>query len=93
MQTFLRGHRVKVADDLGYSMSHFSGAGHEAIIEGSYGDLCGMYGPRANHKFSLVLLRDGAPFNKSAWYDESQLTLLSADRDAGEQIIQDYKKR
>jgi len=90
MQKFWRGVRVKIADKLHDSMSHFP-SGMEAIVEGSYSDLCHGHNGYGDKQYSLVLLREGKPYNTSAWYDESQLTLINPDRDAGERIIQQWR--
>lgn len=89
MQKFWRGMRVKISDEMPPSMFHFP-KGIEAIIDGSYTDLCSS---RGDDIYSLILLRDGKGYNSSAWYPESLLTLLDSDRDMGERIIQEYHSR
>ena len=37
-QKFLRGTKVKIAEDLGPHMQHFSGKGAEAIVEYTYAE-------------------------------------------------------
>ena len=91
-QKFFRGHRVKIADELPWSMSHFPGAGKEAIVDHSASDRhLGARGRRLEEYGLLVKTDTGWTY--SAWYDEEHLTLVDSDRDAGEQILQDYKGR
>lgn len=89
MQKFFRGHRVKIAAELPSYMSHFDGAGCEAIVRGSYADLCGSI--EGDIDYSLLILGDKPA--SCAWYEEGLLTLVSSDRDAGEMILQEYKNR
>ena len=84
-QRFFRGHRVKIADKLRNSMSHFE-SGCEAIVNHSYSD---RYGGDDNGSYGLLLLTKNPHY--VAWYDEGQLTLIDSDRDAGERILQRYK--
>jgi hypothetical protein len=73
-QKFNRGDHVKVADDLGPSMSHFQ-SGCEAIVIGSYRD---QYGGGANNEKEYTLHIKGG--GQSSWYREHQLTLIEASR-------------
>lgn len=68
-QKFHNGDHVKVADDLGPTMSHFT-AGVEAIVIGSYKD---QYGGDNTNDYTLHLKGGGL----CAWYRESQLTLIA----------------
>ena len=87
-QKFWRGERVKVADEMPVWMSHFE-AGCEAIVDHSYRD---MYGPGGSElEYSLLLLM---PYpRRVAWYPANLLTLVDADRDAGEAILQAYNEQ
>ncbi len=73
-QLFHRGDVVKVADDLGPSMSHFYGAGESAFVIGSYFDQFGGSpdSPNGGHSYTLMFPTHG----EVSWYYESQLTLL-----------------
>lgn len=73
MQRFNRGDWVKVADDLGPSMRHFT-AGCEAIVIGSYAD---QYGGNDHGSYTLHLKGEG----QCSWYYGTQLTLLEAGRE------------
>jgi hypothetical protein len=84
-QKFWRGERVKVADEMPVWMSHFE-AGCEAIVDYSYRD---MYGPGGSEReYSLLLLLPEP--RRVAWYPDELLTLVDADRDAGEELLQAY---
>lgn len=74
-QQFHRGDLVRVADDLGPSMKHFSGAGSEAVVVGSYVDQFGGDRPGGGG-YTLYLRGDGS----TSWYYESQLTLVEPGR-------------
>lgn len=87
VQKFKRGCRVKVDDVMPRHMSHFI-AGFEGIVEYTYAQ---EYGGGHIKSYSLIVLKDGKPVNTSAWYDESQLTLINADTAAGLAIIEAYK--
>lgn len=64
-----------------------------AIVVGSYSDQFGG-SDRQDRIYTLLTLdAKDRPVDKRAWYDEEQLTLVSADRDAGEAILQSYKRR
>lgn len=88
-QKFFRGQRVKFKPSLkkdGFSITPYSVAEamkHEAIIEGSYSDLCHGKG---FDTYSLLIL---APQHRSsAWWHESILELIDDDRAKGEELIQ-----
>jgi len=65
--------RVRVSDDLGPDMSHFSGKGKNATVQYTYAH---AYGGSDAKSYSLII--DGIGF--SAWYKEHQLTLLIDDQ-------------
>jgi len=71
-QKFSKGDWVRVADDLGPSMRHFT-AGCEAIVIGSYAD---QYGGDDITSYTLHLKGSG----RCSWYHEHQLTLIEAGR-------------
>lgn len=73
-QLFQRGDHIKIADDLGSSMAHFTG-GVEAIVIGSYTDQYGGI-ERGEHNYTLHLKGHG----RVSWYYESQLTLIEKNR-------------
>ena len=70
-QKFKRGNLVKIAKDLGDSMSHFEND-KEAIIVGSYADTYG--GNDTNSSYAVMFLDTGG---QSSWYYERQLTLIN----------------
>jgi hypothetical protein len=71
-QQFHKGDLVRVAHDLGPTMSHFK-ADCDAIIMGSYAD---QYGGSDRHSYTLYLKGDG----ETSWYDACQLTLIEHGR-------------
>jgi hypothetical protein len=73
MQKFHKGDHVKIADDLGPTMRHFT-AGVEAIVMGSYRD---QYGGRNTKSYTLHLKGAG----ETSWYEEYQLTLIESGRE------------
>ena len=87
-QKFLRGHKVHVnIPKTCIWMSHFD-TDVDAIVVGSYRD---QYGGTDCESYTLVLLdKKGVPYEECSWYEEYQLTLIDADRDKGEQILQSY---
>lgn len=72
-QLFHCGDHIKVADDLGPSMSHFK-SGVEAIVIGSFTDQCG--GERDDHSYTIHIKGHG----RVSWYYENQLTLIEKNR-------------
>jgi hypothetical protein len=87
-QKFPRGARVKVTDEMPSSMAHFQ-KGFEGIVEYTYAQ---KYNGDNVDSYSLIVLADGGkPVNSISWYKECQLTLISDDVEAGEQIIEEYK--
>lgn len=89
-QKYPRGTRVRVAEDLGPSMSHFEGKGEEAIVEYTYAQEYGWMGGTKDYtSYSLVLLNEmGLPYNSVSWYEEHQLTLIGIDIPEGLAIIE-----
>jgi len=82
-QKFFRGQRVHILydyDDV------------DAIIEGSYNELCGPTHPYSASSIYrvLILKEDGTPHYSIAWRNERCMTLVNNNRDKGEQLIQDY---
>lgn len=74
MQKFPKGALVRIAKDLGSSMSHFT-ADADAIVLGSYAE---QYGGSDTKSYTLHLKGRGS----SSWYYEHQLTLISLDQEA-----------
>lgn len=68
-QKFKRGDVVRIAKDLGPSMSHFQ-ADKDAIVLGSYRELCG--GGNGN-SYNVMFCDTGS---ECAWYEEWQLEFL-----------------
>lgn len=68
-QKFHIGSRVKIADNLGPGMSHFSGAGKSATVLYTYAHAYGGSGVK-----SYALDIDG--LGDCAWYEEHQLSLI-----------------
>ncbi len=69
-QKFPKGARVRIANKLGPTMCHFSGAGCDATVLYTYAER--YWG---NDITSYALDVDGS--GHSAWYKEHQLTLLT----------------
>jgi hypothetical protein len=85
-QKFKRGDLVKIADDLGESMSHFQSGCH-AIVEYSYAE---KYGGGGSHRdYSLLFETGGA----AAWYTEDQLTFIDHKPELMEQWIKAGNER
>jgi hypothetical protein len=74
-QKFHKGDLVRVADDLGPMMSHFT-AGIDAIVIGSYKDQYSGSGGHNEKEYTLHLKGQG----ECSWYWENQLTLLEKGR-------------
>ena len=70
-QKFKKYSLVKIADDLGPHMSHFT-SGVEAIVMYTYAS---KYGGPDNESYGLYLKGSG----ETAWYYENQLTLIDED--------------
>ena len=73
-QKFPVGSRVKIADDLGPAMRHFSGAGKLATVEYTYGH---AFSGGDVQQYSLDV--DG--IGSVAWYYESQLSTHHSEED------------
>lgn len=84
-QKFQKGDYVRVAKDLGSSMSHFP-SDCNAIVIGSYAD---QFGGKDIKSYTLFLENRG----ESSWYEEWQLELIEASRldllDEWEKLRQD----
>ena len=74
MQKFKKGDLVRIAKDLGSSMSHFQND-CEAIVMYSYND---RYGGGESQMKSFCLHIKGR--GETSWYEEHQLTLLESGR-------------
>jgi hypothetical protein len=75
-QKFPRGARVRIAKDLGRSMSHFP-SGKDATVQYTYAHAYGLSSVPSESKRRLgqySLNVDGV--GSVAWYDEDQLTLI-----------------
>jgi len=68
-QKFPNGSRVKIADDLGASMLHFSGRGKLATVKYVYAH---AYGGSDVTSYCLDIDGQGS----SSWYKEHQLTAI-----------------
>ena len=73
-QKFFKGDLVKIADDLGRSMSHFP-KGCEAVVIATYAELYSG-GSSDGTEYVLHILNEG----ENSWYKEHQLTLIEPDR-------------
>ena len=71
MQKFKKGSLVRIAKDLGDSMSHFT-ADRDAVVLYSYAEECGG---ENTDSYGLHIEGNG----HSAWYEEHQLTLIEED--------------
>jgi hypothetical protein len=87
-QKFLIGSRVKIADAMPRSMSHFT-KGVEAIVNGTYAQ---KYHGRNYSDYSLGIIKDGKIYNFSAWYPENLLTLVDDDTIKGMEMLEEYKE-
>lgn len=67
--TFKCADHVRIAEDLGYSMSHFE-KGCEAIVQYSYFD---CYGHGSKDEYSVLLKGRGSV----SWYRGDQLTIIT----------------
>jgi hypothetical protein len=86
-QKFLRGTRVKVDAIMPPSMTHFE-SDFIGIVDHTYSQ---AYSGNDITNYCLVQLnKQGQPINKIAWYKENQLTLVSDDTKAGEEILESY---
>lgn len=74
-QKYHHGDLVRVADNLGSSMSHFQ-SGCDAIVVGSYLDQYGGNGSDNDKVYTLYFRGRGT----SSWYYEHQLALVEANR-------------
>lgn len=72
MQKYQKGDHVKVAKELGDSMSHFQ-SDCEAIVIGSYSD---KYGGSNTSSYTIRIKGGG----EVSWYYENQLELIEAGR-------------
>jgi len=90
-QKFFRGQRVRVADDLGSMMRHFT-SGCDAIVVGSFSDQISSTSGADEESYTLLLKNEDGTTGTASWYEESQLTLVSDDRIRGEEILQKHKK-
>lgn len=59
-------------------MSHFAGL-CEAIVIGTYSEICGRDTPSSDKDYQLFILKHGER-GEAAWYDECQLTLLQINK-------------
>mgnify|MGYP003348488012 CR=1 FL=1 len=84
-QKFKRGDLVRIAKDLGASMAHFE-ADQDAIVMGSYRDLCGS-GPNNTKEYEVLLCKNG---DSHSWYYERQLTFI---KHVGEDAITALKDK
>ena len=78
MQKFFLGDLVRIADDLGVSMSHFP-SGQDAVVLYSYSEKYGR-GSAANDKCIGLFILKGKDKGEHAWYYDAQLTLIEEDR-------------
>jgi hypothetical protein len=74
-QKFFKGDLVQVGAMPNY-MSHFDGD-CQAIVYGTYVELCGCSSAGDEKKYQLCILPKGS---KSSWYEEDQLTFIAADQ-------------
>ena len=74
-QKFFKGDLVQVGAMPNY-MRHFDG-NCQAIVYGSYVEMCGCSNEADEKKYSLCILPNGS---QSSWYKEDQLTFIAADQ-------------
>lgn len=80
-QKYQHGDMVRVADDLGYTMSHFE-SGVDAIILGSYQDLFGGGMEHQYKEYSIYIRGKGVV----SWYKEEQSELIK--KGCGDLLVQ-----
>ena len=85
-QKFHKGDLVRVAEDLGPSMAHFSGKGELAHVVGSYHD---QFGGGPEEPEYTLLFKDG---NTVSWYYEHQLTFIRYGGEAEMQAVKASRK-
>ena len=87
-QKFKRGSKVRICDTMPSHKYHFD-CKCDAIVEYTYAQ---QYRGDNIKSYSLLLLEEnGEPRDTSAWYDESQLTLIDDDTAKGLAILEKYK--
>lgn len=86
LQKFRRGSVVHVDKIMPKSMSHFDND-FDGIVKYTYGQ---RYGGDDRSQYALVKIENGKPVNTIAWYDESQLTLVSDDVNNGIMLMEQY---
>jgi hypothetical protein len=74
-QKFFKGDLVQVGA-MPQHMRHFDGD-CQAIVYGTYVELCGCSNEADEKKYQLCILPKGS---QSAWYKEDQLTFIAADQ-------------
>jgi hypothetical protein len=83
----MRSQFVHVCKEMPFEMSHFN-SDFDAIVAGTYSQ---EYGGKNIDQYCLWEIRDSRVVNKTAWYDEHQLTLLpDQDQRKAESMIEDY---
>lgn len=80
-QKYQHGDMVRIADDLGNTMSHFE-SGVDAIILGSYKDLFGGGMEHQYKEYSVYIRGKG----DVSWYKEEQLELIK--KGCGDVLVQ-----
>ena len=84
---YSRGTRVHITDELGPLMTTFEG-GVDAIVEHTAAYECWE---EDGGNYALLLLDEsGDPDYGCAWYEESQLTLVSDNTAAGQKLLQAF---
>lgn len=65
--------------------------GSDAIVKGTYRQLCGGAFASDTEEYSLYILENGKIVNSVAWYYESELTALkNQDKEKAEKMIDQY---
>lgn len=77
---------VRIAKDLGSSMSHFE-ANQDAIVIGSYRD---QYGGDDVDSYTVMLCKSGG---ETSWYHEHQLTLIRHVGDEGIAAVKSEREK
>lgn len=85
-QKYKRGDMVRIAKDLGPSMSHFE-ADQDAIVMGSYRD---QFGGDNVDSYTVMLCESGG---ETSWYYEHQLTFIRHVGDEGIAAIETVREK
>ena len=81
-QKFKKGTIVRIADDLGESMSHFD-KGCLAVVAGTYSQ---QYGGTNVNSYTLYIIDKRSIVCRCSWYEEHQLTETKSKLDVNAMV-------